>query len=472
MTHDPALATRLAFIGVDDAMRAALREAQPLIARVLPAILDQFYARISATPEAKRFFNNDAHMQHAKEAQLKHWSHIASGKFDETYSASVTRIGEAHHRLGLEPRWYIGGYSFVLAGLLEAIQNENPEGMLNGKAMRAKKSAMQAAVSKAAMLDMDYSISVYIDRAEAARRAAEDKAVAEKTASDEKVATARRTTMNKLADDFEKAVGDIVSTVSSASTELEAAAQTMTKTADETQQLSTIVAAASEEASSNVGSVASATEEMAASVHEISRQVQDSSRIAGEAVTQAQKTDERIAQLSTAAGRIGDVLKLITAIAEQTNLLALNATIEAARAGEAGRGFAVVASEVKALASQTAKATEEIASQISDMQIATADSVAAIKEIGGTIGRISQIANAIAAAVEEQGAATQEIARNVQQAAHGTTEVVKNISSVSRGASETGTASGQVFTSAQALSKESNRLEGEVGKFLSTVRAA
>jgi methyl-accepting chemotaxis protein len=295
---------------------------------------------------------------------------------------------------------------------------------------------------------------------------------AEQKEAEARGAAEREATMQKLADEFEKAIGGIVETVSSASTELEATAITLTKTAETTQHLSTTVAAASEEASTNVQSVASATNEMSSSVTEISRQVQESSKIANEAVSQAQKTDSRITELSQAAGRIGDVVKLITAIAEQTNLLALNATIEAARAGEAGKGFAVVAQEVKALAAQTAKATDEIGTQISGMQAATQDSVAAIKEIGGTIGRIAEIASTIAAAVEEQGAATQEIARNVQQAAQGTTQVANNITEVNRGAAETGSASSQVLSSAQSLSQESNRLKMEVDKFLSTVRAA
>jgi methyl-accepting chemotaxis protein len=283
---------------------------------------------------------------------------------------------------------------------------------------------------------------------------------------------ARKAEMIKLADAFQSAVGNIVDTVSSASAQLEAAAGTLTHTAENTQQLSGTVAAASEEASANVESVASATEEMTGSVNEISRQVSESSKIAGEAVQQAIKTDARINELSKAAGRIGDVVKLITAIAEQTNLLALNATIEAARAGEAGRGFAVVASEVKALASQTAKATEEIGTQIAGMQTATQDSVAAIQEIGGTIRRISEIATTIAATVEQQGAATGEIARNVQQAARGTAQVAESITKVNRGASETGSASTQVLASAQSLSKESHHLKTEVDKFLNTVRAA
>jgi len=284
--------------------------------------------------------------------------------------------------------------------------------------------------------------------------------------------TRRKADMHKIADDFEGAVGEIVRTVSSASTELEASAGTLTTTADHAQELSTMVAAASEEASTNVQSVASATEEMASSINEISRQVQASARMANEAVDQARRTNDRVGELSKAAARIGDVVELINTIAGQTNLLALNATIEAARAGEAGRGFAVVASEVKALAEQTAKATGEIGQQVSGIQAATQESVGAIKEISGTIEKLSEISSAIAAAVEEQGAATQEISRNVQQAALGTQQVSSHITDVQRGASETGSASSQILSSAQSLSSDSNRLRLEVGKFLDTVRAA
>jgi len=282
----------------------------------------------------------------------------------------------------------------------------------------------------------------------------------------------RKADMHKLADAFEGAVGEIVEMVSSAATELEASANTLTTTAERSQELATMVAAASEEASTNVQAVASASEELTTSVNEISRQVQESSRVANEAVDQAQKTNDRVGELSKAAARIGDVVELINTIAGQTNLLALNATIEAARAGEAGRGFAVVASEVKALAEQTAKATGEISQQISGIQAATQDSVGAIKEIGDTIGRMSEISSTIAAAVEEQGAASQEISRNIQHAAEGTSQVSSNITDVQRGASETGSASSQVHSAAKSLSSESHRLKLEVAKFLNSVRAA
>ncbi len=284
-------------------------------------------------------------------------------------------------------------------------------------------------------------------------------------------AAQRRAEMHDLADHFEAAVGHIVKIVSSSAIELEATVGALASTAENTMQLAGSVATSSQQISLHVGSVSSATEEMTYSVKEIGRQAQESNLITYQAVEQAKRTDANVSELSCAAQRIGDVVKLITAIADQTNLLALNATIEAARAGEAGRGFAIVASEVKSLAHQTAKATGEIGAQIADMQIATNDTVSAIKDISKTIGHVSEVSEAIAAAVTEQEAATHEIMRNVEYAEKETSNAALNISNVSRGASETGIALGQMLSSAQELSAESNKLRNEAEKFLAKVRA-
>ncbi|MFK4723957.1 methyl-accepting chemotaxis protein [Bradyrhizobium niftali] len=300
-----------------------------------------------------------------------------------------------------------------------------------------------------------------------AKKAAEVAAAADARAKIE-----RGQRVEHFTSEFETAIGEVIGVVSEAASELARSAGTLTTTAGRSLELATVVAGASEEASRNVQSVATATEQMASSVDEISRQVHDSAKIARDAMEQARTTNERVSELATATARIGDVVELINAIAGQTNLLALNATIEAARAGEAGRGFAVVASEVKALAEQTAKATGEIGQQIGGIQSATQESVGSIKEISDTIARMSEIASAIASAVEEQSSATREISRNVQQAAHGTQEVSASVADVRQGANETGAASSQMLASAKALAGQSTRLKNEVAEFLDSVRAA
>ena len=271
---------------------------------------------------------------------------------------------------------------------------------------------------------------------------------------------------------FEKLIGEMVNSVSTAATQLQSTAESMAATTEETARQSTTVAAASEQATQNVQTVASATEELSASIREIGQQVTQSSSMINSAVQQANASNQQVQNLASAAQKIGDVVKLINDIAGQTNLLALNATIEAARAGDAGKGFAVVASEVKALANQTAKATEEIASQIRTIQDATAISVQSIQGVTDTSGRVNDTATSIASAVEEQGAATQEIARNVQQAAKGNEEVSANIVGVNKATETTGQAASQVLVSAGELTKNGAKLKESVESFLRDVRAA
>jgi methyl-accepting chemotaxis protein len=295
---------------------------------------------------------------------------------------------------------------------------------------------------------------------------------AERISAEKLAMDRRKAELNQFVEDFRARIGGIIEQVLNSSGQFKKDAQQLTLTAHSTAEMLDHSANASRQASEHVRSAAAASNELSQSIVEISRRVQESNGVTADAVKQANTTDERMAELSAAGDRIGHVVKLITSIAEQTNLLALNATIEAARAGEAGRGFAVVAQEVKTLAGQTAKATDEISAHIVNMQRATGESVDAIKAISLTIERISEITTSISSAVEQQGNATRSIAEDVRAAASGTLDVANNIERVAKGAGETGTTSGQILGSAQALSDVSIHLKDEVEKFLDSVRAA
>nr|WP_276592610.1 MULTISPECIES: methyl-accepting chemotaxis protein [unclassified Methylobacterium] len=365
----------------------------------------------------------------------------------------------------------------MLAGLLAAVfiamvGITRPLDRLVKVLQRMAQGEIDAEIREAARRDEIGAVGKAVEgiKTMVARKAAEEAEV--KRRADEAAATERRRMMLELADGFERAVGGIVGMVSSSATELQATAQNMTASATETANQSTTVAAAAEEASTNVQTVAAAAEELGSSVQEIGRQVLGSADLAQNAVGEADQTQHLVQALVQAATRIGEVVGLISNIAGQTNLLALNATIEAARAGEAGRGFAVVAAEVKELAGQTAKATEEISQQISQIQGVTGQAVSAIDTITARIREINDVATTIAAAVEQQGAATQEIVRNVSQAATGTDQVTSNIVGVAQASEATGAAATQVLGAASELSRQSEQLGAEVSRFLSTIRAA
>jgi len=436
--------TRLRFMRINEETSTLLREFWKVVEPALPTILDAFYRHATAEPDLARMIGNE--IPRLKSAQKTHWARLFSGRFDEAYLNGVRTVGLIHCKIGLEPRWYIGGYNLVLSMLQELA-------VKSYRRRPAKLSAVQKAVNSAVMLDMDLAISVYQDALIAERQQRQDK-------------------MTKAIAEFDGKAKTALGTVAGAAGQVQSTAETLSANAAQTSDRATAVAAASVQASANVQTVAGATEELSSSVMEISRQVAESTKIAGAAVDQANRTNAAVKGLAESAQKIGNVVKLIQDIASQTNLLALNATIEAARAGEAGKGFAVVASEVKNLAGQTAKATEEIGQQIAEIQSATNESVTAIQEIATTIVSINQIATTIAAAVEEQGAATQEIARNVQEAAKGTQEVSSNIDEVNKAAAETGEMAGGLQSAAADLTRQSEALRHEVESFFATIRAA
>ena len=436
---------RMRFMRVTPRTTSLLQEFWAIAEPSLPEILDAFYGHAATVPELAALVGTQ--ISRLKAAQGTHWRRLFSGTFDEGYMQGVRTIGLTHNRIGLDPRWYIGGYLLVLNKLVEVATakfNSSPQYC----------AEVIGAVNTAVMMDMELALAVYQEAyAEAAEKL-------------------KKETMNKLADEFDTAIRGVVTAVTDASKGVQDQSQTLSASAEQTTRQVNAVAAASEQASANVQTVASASEQLASSVAEISRQMTETMKAAQAAVEEAGRSDTKVRSLADAAQKIGDVVKLISDIASQTNLLALNATIEAARAGEAGKGFAVVASEVKNLANQTAKATEEIGQLVGAIQGSTNDTVGAIQSIGKTIAKINEISTTVASAVEEQRAATQEIARNVQEAAKGTQEVSSNISGVSQAATDTGVAASTLLDTSGQLSKQSEVLRHQVQSFLEKTRAA
>ena len=436
--------TRLRFMRIDSEACKLLPDFWKVLEPGLPAILDSFYGHVTQEPQLARLLGNQ--VLRLKSAQSAHWSRLFSGRFDELYIQSVRNIGFVHNKIGLEPRWYIGGYNFALGELLSIAISKNP---FNAK----KAGRLVKALTAAVMLDMDFAISVY-QEAMLAERQVRQKKIEEAIA------------------EFDSQMKVVLESVGGAATALHTTAQAMAANSEETSRQSVVVNAASQQASASVQTVAAAAEELAASVAEIGRQVGQSELVTTKAVAEASQMNTTVQALAGSAQKIGEVLNLISNIAGQTRLLALNATIESARAGDAGKGFSVVAAEVKALANQTASATEEIEQQISEMRDVTKKAIVAIESIGSTISEVNGIATAIATAVEEQSVAIKEIAQSAQQAAVGTSEVSSNISGVDKAAADTGAGAGRVLASSQELASQAELLRAKVQSFFETVKAA
>jgi len=434
---------KLAYFSIGSGAKAQLKNFWPVFEEMMPELLDDFYANAQRWPQLRERLSNGVDIDRLKKAQAAHWRRLFDGDLDEGYVEKVREVGQAHARIGLDPSWYIGSYSFVLSWITERVTplfKKKPQDL----------SAMLQAVSRAIFLDMDLSIEIYGQQTKL-REEARMKALAEK---------------------FETGARNIIESLSSASAQVQSSADTLMSTAGRTKAQANTVAQASADTTSNVQSVASAAEELTQSIKEIAVQVSKAQEVSAQAVRHADTSNASIQGLTAAGEKIGEVVSMINDVTAQTNLLVLNATIEAARAGEAGKGFAVVAAEVKALANQTAEATKEIATQIAAMQEQINGSAETINLIGRIIGEVSEVSTTIAAAVEQQDAATHEIARGVNTVANETQGVSKNVSDVIGAAELTGTAAEQLIGASEELSRQGAALKDEISAFLTEVRAA
>jgi methyl-accepting chemotaxis protein len=437
------LASRLHFMGIDAATKALLPDLWRILEPRIESVLTRFYAHVRAEPMLDRMIG--ARQSSLENAQTRHWSRLFSGQFDADYAASIDRIGRIHQKIGLDQRWYVAGYQFILSELI---------GVLARKFRFSPQKATRyiTTLNKVVMFDLDLALSTY-----------------QAVLIEER--NQRNAILAKALNAFDASVRGVLSVVDESAMRLQSTAESLTELAKGAYDEADAANLASRDTSGNVQSVATATEELNVSIQEIARLTSGATEVVRRANRLAETSSTEISRLSTSAQNIGDVVNVIRAIAEQTNLLALNATIEAARAGEAGKGFAVVASEVKALASQTSKATDEIAHQITEIQSSMRSAVDAIGNITATMRDIDEVTTSTAAAIEQQNAATREIADNVQSAALGTHSLSDNITRVSTTISDTRNSAAHVLEASGNLSQQSAVLSDEVQKFLGGLRA-
>lgn len=450
--------SRVEFHKIDSSDASVLREYKEIVLAELGPVLDAFYLHLAKYGVSPSFFRSAAHVERAKASQLRHWGTLLDANFDDAYERSVSVIGETHRRIGLDTSLYIGGYNFIMTGIVAALGNRSlPKPVGNpfidrmlGRQGTTRLTALKGALIKASLLDMDIAVAVYIEAGQRDRLAA----------------------LDSLAEKFDAVIGGVVDTVGETVRDLRGAAGSMQAAAERTTSQSVDLAAAARLASSSVDTVAHAADELASSVQEIGRQVTSTVDIVSKVRETADDAHGRVQDLSSASDRIGSVVTLIKEIASKTNLVALNATIEAARTGAQGKGFAVVAQEVKALALQTASATAEIGQQIAAIQASTSSAVDIIDEIGSVVSRLNGTASAIASAVDEQSAATVEIARNAQQAAGGTSSVSASTEGLAEAASCGNEAAAAILASATRLMEQTERLRDVSANFVATIRAA